>query len=281
MDSLQAFWASLPDMSGMAINLVVTLAILVVGWAVSDLLGNWVRRLAARTTRIDPTIVPIVRSVTVWAVRIVVLLAVLARLGVQTASLVAMLGASALAIGLALQGTLQNFAAGIMLLILRPIRAGEFVSVEGKGMGTVDEIGLFMTRFLQIDGTHLLLPNTLVWGNPIVNYSRNKTRRLDMMLGVRYGDDLDAALSALQDLIDHHASVLPDPAPQAMVMEYRDSTVMVNLRLWTKVDDYWNVYFDLHRRAPQVLRAAGLSSPIPLREVRAVNVPPQAGANAA
>jgi small-conductance mechanosensitive channel len=275
MDHLHAFWASLPNMGDMAVHLVVTLAILVIGWIVSDLLGNWVRRLAGHTSRVDPTVIPIVRSVVIWAVRIVVLLAVLARLGVQTASLVAMLGASALAIGLALQGTLQNFAAGIMLLVLRPIRAGEFVSIEGKGMGTVDEIGLFMTRFLQSDGTHLLLPNTLVWGSPVVNYSRNKTRRLDMLLAVRYDDDLDAALSALQQLIDHHAAVLPDPAPQAMVMEYRDSTIMVNVRLWTRVEDYWDVYFDLHRRAPQVLREAGLVSPIPLHEVRtAAGVPP-------
>lgn len=270
MDQIHAFWASLPDMSGMAVNLMVTLAILIIGWVVSDVLGSWVRRLTRHSSRIDPTIVPIVRSVTIWAVRIVVLLAVLARLGVQTASLVAMLGASALAIGLALQGTLQNFAAGIMLLVLRLVRAGEYVAVGDKGEGTVDEIGLFMTRFIQSNGIHLLLPNTLVWGSPVINYSRNKTRRLDMLLGVRYDDDLESALSALQELIDHHEQVLPDPAPQAMVMEYRDSTVMVNIRLWTTSADYWTVYFDLRRRAPQVLRAAGLRSPIPLREVRAV-----------
>jgi small-conductance mechanosensitive channel len=274
MDRLHAFWASLPGMGGVAVNFVITLAILLIGWTVSDLLGRWVRHLATRSARIDPTIVPIARSVTIWSVRIVVLLAVLARLGVQTASLVAMLGASALAIGLALQGALQNLAAGIMLLILRPIRVGEFVSIGDRGMGTVDEIGLFMTRFVQAEGTHLLLPNTLVWGNPIVNYSRNKMRRLDMMLGVRYDDDLEAALAALRNLVSGHAGVLADPAPQVMVMEYRDSTIMVNVRLWAKVEDYWDVSFDLRRRAPQVLREAGLRSPIPLREVRAVSVPP-------
>jgi len=166
MEQLQAFWSGLPDLSGIVIHLGVTLAILVIGWAVSNLLGRWMRHIADRSARIDPTIVPMIRSVTVWAVRIVVLLAVLARLGVQTASLVAMLGASALAIGLALQGTLQNFAAGIMLLVLRPVRAGEFVSIGSQGSGTVDEIGLFMTRFVQADGIQILLPNTLVWGQP-------------------------------------------------------------------------------------------------------------------
>jgi small-conductance mechanosensitive channel len=269
MEQLQSFWNGLPDLSGAVVHFAVTLAILVVGWIVSNLLGRWMRHIADRSPRIDPTIVPMVRSVTVWAVRIVVLLAVLARLGVQTASLVAMLGASALAIGLALQGTLQNFAAGIMLLVLRPVRAGEFVEITGQGLGTVDEIGLFMTRLVQADGIQRLLPNTLVWGSPITNYSRNKTRRLDMMLGVRYDDDLDAALAALQTLVDGHDNVLADPAPQVMVMEYRESTIMVNIRVWAQADTYWDLYFDLYRQAPQVLRQAGLRTPIPLREVHA------------
>nr|WP_322997008.1 mechanosensitive ion channel domain-containing protein [Castellaniella sp.] len=261
----------MPDLSSMAVHLAVTLVILIIGWMVSNLLGRWVSRLTNHSARVDPTVIPIVRSVTVWTVRTVVLLAVLARLGVQTASLVAMLGASALAIGLALQGTLQNFAAGIMLLVLRPVRAGEFVSVEGKGMGTVDEIGLFMTRLVQTDGIHLLLPNSLVWGNPIVNYSRNKTRRLDVMVAVRYDDDLDAALAALQNLTAQHQGLLSDPVPQVMVMEYRDSTVMLNIRAWANADAYWDVLFDLQRQAPQALRQAGLRSPIPLREVRTLS----------
>ena len=275
MEQLQAFWAGLPDLSGIVIHFGVTLAILVIGWAVSNLLGRWMRHIADRSARIDPTIVPMIRSVTVWAVRIVVLLAVLARLGVQTASLVAMLGASALAIGLALQGTLQNFAAGIMLLVLRPVRAGEFVSIGSQGSGTVDEIGLFMTRFVQVDGIQILLPNTLVWGSPITNYSRNRTRRLDIMLGVRYDDDLEAALATLRSLIDRHDDILADPAPQVMVMEYRDSTIMVNVRAWALAEKYWDVYFDLQRRAPQALRQAGLRTPIPLREVQSIPVSSQ------
>ena len=276
MENFRDFWASLPDLSGIVIHFGVTLAILVIGWMVSNLLGRWMRHVADRSSRIDPTIVPMVRTVTVWAVRIVVLLAVLARLGVQTASLVAMLGASALAIGLALQGTLQNFAAGIMLLVLRPVRAGEFVDITGQGLGTVDEIGLFMTRLIQVDGIQVMLPNTLIWGNPIINYSRNQTRRLDMMLGVRYDDDLEAALQALQALVDHHDIVMADPPPQVMVMEYRESTIMVNIRVWAPADKYWDLYWDLYRQAPQVLRRAGLRTPIPLREIQ--SQPPVADA---
>src|SRR3546814_1806165 len=116
-----------------------------------------------------------------------------------------------------LQGTLQNIAAGIMLLALRPLRAGEYVSVVGKGDGTVAEVGLFLTRLIQIDGIHLTLPNSLVWGNPIINYSRNATRRLDVEVSVRYGDDLELALRELGALVQNHQHVLPDPKPQVMV----------------------------------------------------------------
>ena len=270
MDDLNKFVAALPDLHHMAVQGLITLIILVVGWTLSSLAAHGVRRLASRSTRIDPTVVPILRSVTVWTIRTVVLLAVLARLGVQTASLIAMLGAAGLAVGLALQGTLQNIAAGIMLLILRPVRAGEYVSIAGQGEGTVDEVGLFMTRLIQFDGVHLLLPNSSVWGNAVINYSRNASRRLDVAIGVRYGDDLDQAIAALRTLVEGRDDVLPDPAPRVMATEYRDSAVMVNIRVWTPADKYWDLRFDLYREAAQALQRAGLKTPIPLREVRAV-----------
>lgn len=282
MDDLNKFVAALPDLHHMAVQGLITLIILVVGWTLSSLAAHGVRRLASRSTRIDPTVVPILRSVTVWTIRTVVLLAVLARLGVQTASLIAMLGAAGLAVGLALQGTLQNIAAGIMLLILRPVRAGEYVSIAGQGEGTVDEVGLFMTRLIQFDGVHLLLPNSSVWGNAVINYSRNASRRLDVAIGVRYGDDLGQAIAALRALVEGRDDVLPDPAPRVMATEYRDSAVMVNIRVWTPADKYWDLRFDLYREAAQALQRAGLKTPIPLREVRAVpGTAPAASAAAA
>jgi small-conductance mechanosensitive channel len=213
-----------------------------------------------------------VYTVTVWAIRIFVLIAVLARFGVQTASIIAVLGAAGLAIGLALQGTLQNIAAGIMLLALRPLRAGEYISVVGKGDGTVAEVGLFLTRLVQFDGVHLTLPNSLVWGNPIINYSRNATRRLDVEVSVRYGDDLELALRELGNLIRTHEYVLAEPKPQVMVTEYRESTTVINMRVWVAADKYWDLRFDLYRNALQVLSRAGLKMPIPVREVQAKTV---------
>ncbi|TAL86354.1 MAG: mechanosensitive ion channel family protein [Candidimonas sp.] len=252
----------------MGLNLVIALAMLVVGWMVSNILGAGVRKAAARSSKIDPTIVPVVRSVVVWTIRGFTLIAVLARFGVQTASIIAVLGAAGLAIGLALQGTLQNIAAGIMLLALRPLRAGEYVSVVGKAEGTVEEVGLFLTQFRQFDGIQITLPNSLVWGNPIVNYSRNATRRLDIQVGVRYGDDLELALETLRKLVVQHKLALPEPKPQVMVNEYRDSTVMINIRVWANGGDYWDLNFDLYRLARQVLEKAGLHLPIPVHELR-------------
>lgn len=268
LENLEKFIVDSAVLQGMAINLVVAVLILIVGWMFSSFLGRSLQRLAARSKHIDPTIVPMVYSVTVWSVRIFVIIAVLARFGVQTASIITVLGAAGLAIGLALQGTLQNIAAGIMLLVLRPLRTGEFISVVGKGDGTVAEVGLFITRLIQFDGVHINLPNSLVWGNPIINYSRNLTRRLDVEVGVRHGDDIELALQELRHFLQSHALVLPDPAPQVMVTEYRESTMVVNMRVWVDATAYWDVRFDLYRNALQVLQRAGLKTPMPLREVQ-------------
>jgi small-conductance mechanosensitive channel len=275
--TLHSLLSYFPGLALFGINLIIALAILVIGWVVSIWAGKGVHRLAARSPRVDPTIVPIVHSVTVWTIRVFVIIAVLARFGVQTASIIAVLGAAGLAVGLALQGTLQNIAAGIMLLALRPLRAGEFVSIEGKAMGTVEEVGLFLTRFVQIDGLYITLPNSMVWGNPILNYSRNKTRRLDFSVGIRYGDDLDLALSSLRQLVESHELVLKDPAPQVMVMEYRDNTILLNVRVWAEAGAYWELNFDLHRQAPQVLAKAGFQLPIPVREIQSIAAPTATG----
>lgn len=263
----------MPMIETLGLNLLFAIIILVVGWTVSSFLGRSVRKLASKSPRVDPTIIPMLYTVTVWAIRVFVIIAVLARFGVQTASIIAVLGAAGLAIGLALQGTLQNIAAGIMLLALRPLRAGEFISIVGKADGTVDEVGLFLTRLIQVDGIHISLPNSLVWGSPIINYSRNNTRRLDIEVSVRYGDDLELALRELEKLVAGHQHVLSEPAPQIMVTGYKESSTVVNIRVWASVDHYWNLRYDLYRNALQTLQRAGLQMPVPLREVTAKTLP--------
>ncbi len=258
---------SLPWIESFVINVVIAIVILVIGWWLSNFASRTVRRAAQRSSRIDPTIVPIAQSVVEWTIRIFVIIAVLARFGVQTASIIAVLGAAGLAVGLALQNTLQNIAAGVMLLLLRPLRAGEFVSVVGKGDGTVHEIGLFLTRFIQTDGVHFSLPNSAVWGSAIINYSRNETRRLDIEVGVRYDDDIELALNTLQALLDNHEGVLKDPAPMAMVTDYKENHASITMRCWIETSQFWNVRFDLYKQAVQQLHQAGLRQPIPVREI--------------
>jgi len=268
----------MPRLADGAFNIVLALAILIIGWWMSALLGRWVRRAATRSPRIDPTIVPMFYSVVVWAVRIFTVIAVLARFGVQTASLIAVLGAAGLAVGLALQNTLQNIAAGIMLLILRPLRAGEYVALSSGTEGTVEEVGLFLCRLVQGDGIHITLPNSVVWNATITNYSRNVTRRLDIPVTVHYDDDLNLALDSLATLVASHPLVNKDPAPQIKVSEYKDNGTVVNVRLWCAASRYWDLRWDLFHQIRQTLGAAGFKPPIPVREIQG---PPKDGGAAA
>lgn len=253
-DTLNTAWDAHPAIQEFIINFVAAAVTLVVGWVVSGLLGRSIRRLAARAHHLDPTIVPMLEASAVWALRIAVIIAVLARFGVQTASLIAALGAAGLAIGLALQGTLQNIAAGIMLLALRPLRVGEYVSIVGRADGTVEEIGLFMSRLRQADGIVVNIPNGLIWGNTIVNFSRNATRRMDVVMQVKHGSDLDGALQALQKLVDEHPLVLEIPEPKVIISGYMENHTAVTLRVWAQVENFWELNFDLYHKAFQLLR---------------------------
>ncbi|AUL23475.1 mechanosensitive ion channel protein MscS [Bordetella holmesii] len=270
--------ALMPQLLELGINLLVALLILIIGWWVSSGLGRWVRRGAQRSARIDPTIVPMFQTTVVWAVRIFTVIAVLARFGVQTASLIAVLGAAGLAVGLALQGTLQNIAAGIMLLILRPIRAGEYVALSSGNEGTVEEVGLFLTRLVQSDGINITMPNSAVWTSTITNYSRNVNRRCDIPVIIHYADDLEAAVSRLEALVKDHPLVDATPAPVVRAIEYRDNGTVVNVRVWTKAATYWDLRWDLFQQIRSKLAEAGFRPPIPVREIQA---PPSADKDAA
>ncbi|ANN66089.1 mechanosensitive ion channel family protein [Bordetella bronchialis] len=264
---LNGFAAMIPTAVDIGLNLLWGVVILGLGWWAAGLLGRWVRRLAQRSDRIDRTIVPMFCTTVVWAVRIFTLIAVLAQFGVQTASIIAVLGAAGLAVGLALQGTLQNIAAGIMLLMLRPIRAGEYIALSSGSEGTVEEVGLFLTRLVQGDGIHVTLPNSTIWNATITNYSRNATRRFDMAVGIRYGDDLDLAIATLRETVNAHPLALQSPAPDVRVFEYRDNVVIVNVRVWAESARYWEFRWDLLHKARLALDAAGLRPPVPVREV--------------
>jgi small conductance mechanosensitive channel len=251
-----------------ALDTLGALILLVVGW----ILAGWVRRALRqallRLPRADTTVSGVLSSLARYTILLLVIIAVLAQFGVQTASILAVLGTAGLAVGLALQGTLSNIAAGMMLLFLRPFKVGDYIDAEGIA-GTVEEIGLFNTEFTTYDGIYRAVPNSQIWSRSILNYSRLPPRRLDLVIGVDYGDDLERALGALSDLLAGDERVLDDPAPQVMVSELADSSVNLNLRCWADTSDFWALKFDLTRQAKERVEAAGCSIPFPQRVVHA------------
>jgi small-conductance mechanosensitive channel len=265
--------ALMPRLLDLGLNLLVAVLILVIGWWISAILGNWVRRAADRSGRVDRTIVPMLRATVVWTVRIFTLIAVLARFGVQTASLIAVLGAAGLAVGLALQGTLQNIAAGIMLLILRPLRAGESIALSTGAAGTVDEISLFLTRIVQDDGIVVMLPNSTVWGATITNFSRNSKRRLDLPILVNYDDDLGAAIALALNVTKAHPLAEASPEPIVKASEYKESGTLLLVRVWTTAAGYWDLRWELFHQIRAAMAEAGFRPPAQPRDVRETATP--------
>ncbi len=245
-----------------AFSVIGAILILVVGWSISRLLGRWVRSLLSRTHRVDPTVVGFFSVFVRYAVLVVVVIMVLGQFGVQTASIITALGAAGLAIGLALQGTLQNIAAGIMLLVLRPFRVGEYIDADGVS-GTIQEIGLFATELKTLDGLYRMAPNSQLWNVPVTNYSRLPERRHDLVIGIGYEDDIAKAQSVLMELARADSRVLSDPEPWAYVSELGDSAVAVTLRYWTKSADWWTTSRELTKAAKIAFDENGISIPFP------------------
>lgn len=266
-DKLEATWAYLLQFAvHQGLNLLAAIAILMVGWWVSARARAAVLRLFDRP-HVDATLRPMLASTTLWVVRVITVILVLSQFGVQTASIIAMLGAAGLAIGLALQGTLQNIAAGIMLVLQRPYRVGQYIDAEGVA-GTVRETGLFMTELTTFDGVCLRVPNSKIWGAAITNYSENPTRRLDIEVTVPFGADVPSAMQSLRDILASEPRVLPEPAAETMVVNFTNAGVTLNLRCWTSNDDYWNVRFAFFERIKAQLQSAGIGLAVPVQELR-------------
>lgn len=250
-------------------NIISALIILIVGMWIAGRLSAAVRRTVDRSSRIDNTLKPLFASLVRYLIIIITIIAILNQFGVQTASIIAILGAAGLAIGLSLQGTLQNIAAGIMLLILRPFKVGDFIDA-GPVSATVDEIGLFTTQFTTVDGVYVSCPNSSIWNAKITNYSRNGTRRMDLLVGIDYGDDIGKAMAILTKLLEDDPRVLKEPAPQVMVMNLGESSVDINMRLWAKAADFWALKWDLTRLSKERIEEGGLSIPFPQRDVHMI-----------
>ena len=249
-----------------ALDVIGALLLLVGGWIVAGWIEKHTDKVLKRIDRVDATLRSFVTNLVRYAILVLVMIAVFAQFGIQTTSIIAVLGAAGLAVGLALQGTLANIAAGVLLLFLRPFKVGESIDA-GSVAGTVREIGLFSTELQTWDGIFLMVPNSQLASASIQNYSRLPTRRLNLVVGISYTDDIDKAMRVLNEILQNDERILDDPAHQVMVKELADSSVNMNLRCWTNRENYWSLRFDLTKQAKQQLDEHGITIPFPQRDV--------------
>ena len=260
-----AMLAKLTDMAGdLAVNLTVAVLILVVTLFASKWASSATRRALSRVRgfRHDPTVLSFAVQVARVVVLIIGFIAVLQRLGVQTTSIIAVLGAASLAVGLALQGTLSNVAAGVMLLVLRPYRVGDVVDIGGN-IGSVQRLDLFTTQLSNGNNVKIVVPNSKVLGDVILNLSGQKNRRIEIKFAVGYREDLNRARDVLTDKAASHVCVLPDPPPWAGVTELLDSSVEMTLHAWVASEDHFQTQADLYQGGKEALDAAGIEIPFP------------------
>ena len=238
------------------------LAVLVIGWIAAGWISGLVRKRINATPQIDPTLGNFAASVVRWVLLAIVLVAVLGIFGIEATSLVAMLGAATLAIGLALQGTLSDIAAGFMLILFRPYKLGQFVDIGGTA-GTVKDMNLFVTELATGDNVQIIIPNGQAWGSIITNFSAHDTRRVDLVFGIDYGDDIEKAKAIILKLANTDARVKQDPEPWVRVTNLGDSSVDLTTRIWCDAADYWELKFAMTQGVKEAFDAEGISIPYP------------------
>ena len=244
--------------------------------AVIFFVGRWLAKLVSKLVgkgmtkaKVDETLVIFGQNLCYTALLIFVIIATLAKLGIQTASFIAIIGVAGLAVGLALQGSLANFASGVLMLIFKPFKVGDFVEIAGA-KGTVKEIQIFNTVLASPDNIRVIVPNAQVTSSNILNYSVNGTRRVDLVVGVSYEDDLKKAQQVIEQVLAGDARILKDPAVTVAVSELGDSSVNFVVRPWVKSADYWDVYFDITAKVKLSLDQNGISIPYPQRDVHMI-----------
>jgi small conductance mechanosensitive channel len=245
---------------------VLLIGRMVAGW------GRKLTRNALKRAGVDETIVPFLAGLVYFLILAFTILAVLGLFGIPTTSIIAVLGAASLAVGLALQGTLANFASGVMLMLFRPFQIGDFIEVGGES-GSVETIGVFSTTLNTPDNVRITIPNGQVYGQPIKNYTANPNRRIDLVAGVAYDDDLQVVHDTIVSILEEDPRVLDEPAAQVAVSELGDSSVNFVVRPWCRAEDYWPLRFDLTRRIKEGLEAAGCSIPFPQQDLHLIKWP--------
>lgn len=272
-DQITTFLSSMSAWAAIALpNLLGALVILVVGWWLAGRASVLVSAVLDRQTRIDPTVRSVAASVVRYAILILVIVAVLGQVGIQTTSILAALGAAGLAIGLALQGTLSNIASGLMLLWLRPFKVGDYIDT-GTVAGTVKDVGLFNCEIHSWDGIYQFVPNSEIWNRRIINFTRLPTRLVDLSFSIAYVDDPAKAREILLSLATADPLAMKEPEPLTFVDELGDSAVILRLRVWAATGDYWTLRRRLTENGKAALEAAGMTIPFPQQDVHFIQAP--------
>lgn len=253
-------------------RIIFAIVILIVGRWVATLISRMIEK-AMHRAHFDVTLSTFARHLIYTAILVFVIVAALAKLGMETASFAVVVGAAGLAIGLALQGSLSNFAAGVLLIILKPIKVGDFVEIAGTRR-TITEVEIFNTIINTPDNIRTIIPNSHVTGANILNYTANGTRRLDLVFSISYGDDIRKARLIIMDVLAKEGRILPEPRPTIGVLQLADSGVNIAVRPWVKVTEYWDVYFALNEAIKLALEAGGLTIPFPQRDVHIISQEP-------
>ncbi|MGB5427069.1 MAG: mechanosensitive ion channel domain-containing protein [Gammaproteobacteria bacterium] len=270
VEDVSQLWLTVQDLAmDWGIKALAALAIFIIGRWVAKGIRRGVRRMMEKGG-VDPIIIGFVGSITYIALLAFVVIAALGQLGIQTTSFIAILGAAGLAVGLALQGSLANFAAGFLMIIFRPFKVGDFVEAAGVA-GVVKDMQIFTTTMKTGDNKTIIIPNAKISGDNIINYSAEENRRVDMTVGVAYDADLSKVRDVLNDIISKEERILSDPAPQVAVAELADSSVNFIVRVWTKTEDYWAVKFDATETIKNRFDEAGIGIPFPQRDIHIVS----------
>ncbi len=270
IDEVSQLWVQVQDVVAVwGLKVIAAVAIFVIGRWVAKAVRSGVRRMMTKAD-VEPIIIGFVGSMTYIALLAFVVIAALGQLGIQTTSFIAILGAAGLAVGLALQGSLANFAAGFLMIIFRPFKVGDFI--EGAGVaGVVEAIHIFTTTLKTGDNKLIIIPNAKLSGDNITNYSAQETRRVDMTVGVAYDADLSVVRDVLNDIISKEERALKDPAPLVAVAELADNSVNFVVRVWTKTGDYWAVKFDMTETIKNRFDSEGIGIPFPQRDIHIVS----------
>jgi small conductance mechanosensitive channel len=250
-------------------RILTAIVIIVIGKVLVTIGQKFILKIAEEKFNLEKAVASILGVVLQYGMLIICAIMILENFGVNTASLIALLGTAGVAVGLALKDTLSNIAAGIILLFLKPFKVGDFIEF-GSFMGAVKEIGLFATQLETGDGVFIAAPNSSLWGVPLKNYSRNTKRRMDLAISISYSDSIDKAFEVLQSVIDAESRFLKDPAPAMMVSSLGDSGINITLRAWATSDVYWPCYWFQIKNVKEKIEEAGLTIPFPQSEVRIV-----------